>query len=194
MSLSASTPTRVNARHRISDRELDGAQERHSSATEYITVLTRAGTYPRHGPGSESRGSTGMRLAHRPGREPVNDLAAGPARVDANHPAGVSKAKSHGSSRRCRRCAAAGSSTRRQRTRSLARTCQGSQHRHVASADNTIARVHQMCPAGRRSSRAVGEPLTPTAEQADAAHPQRLPETENLIRWAAASRCGDRPR
>ena len=31
MSWSASTPTRVNARHRISDRELGGAQERHSS-------------------------------------------------------------------------------------------------------------------------------------------------------------------
>lgn len=92
-----------------SDRELDGAQERHSSATEHITVLTRAGTDPRHSPGSESRASTGTRLAHRPRRQPVNDLAAGPARVNANHPAGVSKAKSHGSSRRYRRCAAAGS-------------------------------------------------------------------------------------
>jgi hypothetical protein len=34
--------------------------------------------------------------------------------------------------------------TRRQRTRSLTRTCQGSQHRPAASADNTIARVHQV--------------------------------------------------
>jgi hypothetical protein len=192
-------------------------------------VITRAGTDPRHGPGSQSRGSTGTRLAHRPRREPVNDLAAGPAAWTRITPQVCLKRSVmvhlDGAAVVRRRDLL----TRRQRTRSLARTCQGSQHRpaacqrhanfgsgplsvtgptrsrkvgqiqfsravDTASAENTIARVHQVCPAGRRSSRPVGEPSTPTAEQADPAHPQRLPETENMICWAAASRSGDRPR
>jgi hypothetical protein len=165
-----------------------------SSANEYITVITRAGTDPRHGPGSQSRGSTGTRLAHRPRSEPVNDLAAGPAAWTRITPQVCLKRRVmvhlDGAAVVRRRDLL----TRRQRIRSLTRTCQGSQHRSAASAENTIARVHQVCPAGRRSSRPVGEPSTPTAEQADAAHSQRFPETENMICWAAASRSGDRPR
>jgi hypothetical protein len=142
-------------------------------------VITRAGTDPRHGPGSQSRGSTGTRLAHRPRREPVNDLAAGPAAWTRITPQVCLKRSVmvhlDGAAVVRRRNLL----TRRQRTRSLTRTCQGSQHRPAASADNTITRVHQVCPAGRGPRgllvspyphRGTGKCCAPTTTPGDREH------------------------